>query len=196
MFPIVIFRHMRRCLKLDDYACEKCGSRFAIRDDLDKHVRNAHPWSTSSTANAVQIPCDECGKSFSTESNLQIHKENFHKKGINKPLDCAPNRIDFAQNHIDTSKNIMDTAESLMEKSKTSERQVNHKHGPTTNSVRRSGRRVKKRHYDDMVYDEHEQDEGRRLDASKMKLTLEDLEDDDVADEDFSPPKKRKSLEW
>ena len=193
MFPIVIFRHMRRCLKLDDYACEKCGSRFAIRDDLDKHVRNAHPWSTSSTANAVQIPCDECDKSFSTESNLQIHRENFHKKGINKPLDGAPNHIDIAQNHMDTSKSTMDTANSLMvmEKSKTFERQDNHNHGSTKNSVRRSRRTVKKRNYDDMVYDE--QDEARGSDASRKKFILEDFEDDDV---DFSPPKKQKSLEW
>ena len=185
---------MRRCLKLDDYVCEMCGSGFSIRDDLDKHVRNAHPWSSRPRDNAQQIPCDECGNSFSTESNLQIHKENFHKKGINKPLDGAPNHIDIAQNHMHTSKNTMDTAESLVEKSKTSGRQVNHYHGPTTNWVRRSGRRVKKRHYDDMVYDE--QDEERGSDASKKKFTLEDLEDDDVADEDFSPPRKQKSLEW
>lgn len=81
-------------------------------------------------------------------------------------LDKIPER-DLSTSNKD-SVTLMDDTDPLIEEEET--------------LTTRSGRRVKKRPYDDII---DEVNDGKE---SRGKLTMEDLEDDDVADEDFREP--------
>ena len=62
------------------FPCEFCGSSFAYRQDLTRHINHKH-------RNVIH-PCPKCLKSFSTGSNLNRHKLNCTGKSRINGYQC------------------------------------------------------------------------------------------------------------
>jgi len=54
------------------YGCGKCGSHFKDRDDLLKHVREAHDGEST-------YLCITCDESFDSESAFRLHMARDHR---------------------------------------------------------------------------------------------------------------------
>ena len=117
--------------------------------------------------------CDMCASVFklqtdSSMSNLRRHITTVHQITLSDQTSPADDETNSTQEQVDETPN------------KESSPLTKHWNDNEDTVTTRSGRRVKKRHYDDE--EDNEKKEGVE---PKKKLTMEDLEDDDVADEDF-----------
>jgi DNA-directed RNA polymerase subunit RPC12/RpoP len=57
--------------------CQHCGHVYLRKDNLDAHVRTAHPDATGSDV-ALAPTCQLCSKTFSSPPNLNDHMRICH----------------------------------------------------------------------------------------------------------------------
>ncbi len=75
---ILIFHKQEKHKKDSRLTCKHCGHHYLRKDNLEAHVRSAHPADTSSEAGSDVIKCQLCGKTYGTRSNLTDHMRICH----------------------------------------------------------------------------------------------------------------------
>ena len=67
--------------ELRDFHCGACEAEFATREELDDHLRQAHPGRTADPG----LRCPTCGEPVASRAELDQHVRDAHEIPVGKP---------------------------------------------------------------------------------------------------------------
>ena len=67
--------------ELRDFRCQACEAEFATWQELDDHLRQAHP----GRAATHELRCPTCGQPQASRAALELHEREAHEVPLGKP---------------------------------------------------------------------------------------------------------------